>query len=937
MAIIKCKMCGGDIQLSPDQSFGTCEYCGSTMTLPKVDDDQRAAAFNRGNHFRRLGEFDKALAVYEGIVRENENDAEAHWCCALCRFGIEYVKDPATGAYIPTCHRASFDSFLEDVDYKAALDHADAVAREQYRREGEQIAQIQRGILSISQREQPYDVFLCYKETGENGQRTVDSTLAQDIYYQLTEKGYRVFFARITLEDKAGLEYEPYIFAALHSARVMVVVGTRPEHFNAVWVKNEWSRFLALMKTDRKRLLIPCYRDMDPYDLPEQLSVLQSYDMSRIGFLQDLVRGISKVLEGEKKAEVKETVIVQGEGGANTAALLKRGQMALEDGDWNNAASYFDRVLDMDAECAEAFFGKSLANVRCANAQAWVERMIHFGQVQTEKRTACEEDMERVGAAMKQYYVPGYLSKDDIRQEFTQFDRQYDSAVSHWQRREEAMKRFFETDKLISRAARFARGDFGEKLRGYEEQILQAIRQKQEEAEEQDAASVERIKAGYAAFLTATEEKARKIHDYAVKRREEDYAAACGAMEAAGDPQGCAAAAELFERLGEYADCQERAERCRERAEQLQQEAERLAREEAERKAAARAKVRSRRKAKAKKAGIITLATLVAAIAIFIVVIRVILPNQRLSNAQSLFESGNYEEAIDAFRALDDKKLSEEKLDECYAAIIAAAQNEENAGTAVRMLRLIPETYYTDPNHLDAVYVYADKLLENEDWDEASTLCSTYMDITGEDISQYKNYAMARAAMEVEDYVSAIDAFAAIGTLDFRDTQEQLSNTYYLFVTAGDLQISLEDAVTALEAAVELANLETTAHPTAGADFVEDAEEKIAFYTGLMDCTGTYQCYQKELTDGTITTEDVGYRVTLSFYVENGYPKLVFDCSLFHDTTVYDSVVVYTYSEPYTYNTFADNSEGGIEHISFSSTEAMLDGDTFSNTYFFRK
>ena len=64
--------------------------------------------------------------------------------------------------------------------------------------------------------------------------------------------------------------------------------------------------------------------------------------------------------------------------------------------------------------------------------------------------------------------------------------------------------------------------------------------------------------------------------------------------------------------------------------------------------------------------------------------------------------------------------------------------------------------------------------------------------------------------------------------------------------------------MTALEAAVELANLETTAHPTAGADFVEDAEEKIAFYTGLMDCTGTYQCYQKELTDGTITTEDVG-------------------------------------------------------------------------------
>ena len=106
MAILKCKMCGGDIELSADKTFGTCESCGSTMTFPKVDDDQRANRFNRGNQFRRAGEFDKALAVYEQIVQEDENDAEAHWCCALCRFGIEYVEDPNTFEYLPTCHRA---------------------------------------------------------------------------------------------------------------------------------------------------------------------------------------------------------------------------------------------------------------------------------------------------------------------------------------------------------------------------------------------------------------------------------------------------------------------------------------------------------------------------------------------------------------------------------------------------------------------------------------------------------------------------------------------------------------------------------------------------------------------------------------------------------------------------------------------------------------
>lgn len=137
MAIIKCKMCGGDIVLSEDKSIGTCDSCGSTMTLPRIDDEQRAAAFNRGNHFRRIGEFDKALAVYEHIVEEHEADAEAHWCCALCRFGIEYVEDPTTHEWLPTCHRASFDSFLEDVDYLAALEHADPSARERYRQDAE--------------------------------------------------------------------------------------------------------------------------------------------------------------------------------------------------------------------------------------------------------------------------------------------------------------------------------------------------------------------------------------------------------------------------------------------------------------------------------------------------------------------------------------------------------------------------------------------------------------------------------------------------------------------------------------------------------------------------------------------------------------------------------------------------------------------------------
>ena len=366
MSVLKCKICGGDMEVSPDKSFGTCEYCGTSMTLPKVSDEQRAALFNRGNHFRRTGEFDKALAIYENIVREDDTDAEAHWCCVLCRFGIEYVEDPNTFEYVPTCHRASFDSIMEDVDYLAAVENSDGITRRQYQKDAAKIAEVQKGILATSRNEEPFDVFICYKETDDaTKERTKDSIDAQEIYYQLTNEGYRVFFSRITLEDKVGAEYEPYIFAALNSSKVMVVIGSKPEYFNAVWVRNEWSRFLAMMRKDRSKLLLPCYKGMDPYDLPEQLSVLQSYDMTKIGFMQDLIWGIKKVVnKDEPQQPGKETVVVNAGGAAGSAgALLKRGFLALEDGEWQKADDFFEQALNIDAELGEAYLGKLMAEL----------------------------------------------------------------------------------------------------------------------------------------------------------------------------------------------------------------------------------------------------------------------------------------------------------------------------------------------------------------------------------------------------------------------------------------------------------------------------------------------------------------------------------------------------------------------------------------------
>lgn len=362
MAIIKCKMCGGDLVLVEGQSVAECEYCGSKQTVPAADNEKKLTLFARANRLRAACEFDKAAGIYEAIVADFPEEAEAYWGLVLCKYGIEYVDDPGTAKKIPTCHRSSFASVMENSDFEQALENADSTARRVYRDEAKQIEEIRKGIIAVSANEQPYDIFICYKETAENGDRTLDSVLAQDVYDALTDKGYRVFFSRITLEDKLGVEYEPYIFAALNSAKIMLAFGTDYEYFNAVWVKNEWSRYLKLMAKDKSKHLIPCYKGIDAYDMPKEFARLQAQDLGKVGATQDLLRGIAKILSPQGS-----TLVVTQKPAANTSAMVKRGQFALDDGDWKKADEYFERALDENPEDSDAYLGKVLVRYQVAS------------------------------------------------------------------------------------------------------------------------------------------------------------------------------------------------------------------------------------------------------------------------------------------------------------------------------------------------------------------------------------------------------------------------------------------------------------------------------------------------------------------------------------------------------------------------------------------
>ncbi len=360
MAVFKCKMCGGSLEVGEGLTVCECEYCGSKQTVPAGNDEKIAKLFERANRLRFNNEFDKAYSIYETIIGEDPEAAEAYWGLVLCKYGVEYVDDPTTFDKVPTCHRSSFESVLDDENFEQVMETADTAARVVYREQAKQIEDIRKGIIEVSGKEKPYDIFICYKETAEDGQRTIDSVLAQDVYDALTDKGYRVFFSRITLEDKLGTEYEPYIFAALNSAKVMLAFGTSYDNYNAVWVKNEWQRYLKLMEKDKEKHLIPCFKDISAYDIPKEFARLQAQDMGKVGAIQDLLRGIEKIvpLKEEKKSSNESFDMPSNR--SNADGYIERAYLLIEDKNYQKADECLEEALNISPKDARIYVAKIL-------------------------------------------------------------------------------------------------------------------------------------------------------------------------------------------------------------------------------------------------------------------------------------------------------------------------------------------------------------------------------------------------------------------------------------------------------------------------------------------------------------------------------------------------------------------------------------------------
>lgn len=383
MGALKCKMCGSNLEIEDSITVCKCEKCGTSQTVPDIEDDKELKLFERAGRLRFNCDFDKAAGIYDTITDSYPEEAEGYWGLILCKYGIEYADD-ASGKKVPVCHRISYDSVMDDEDFELVMENSDSESRAIFREEAKIIEENRKEYIQIAESEQPYDIYISYRVQDDNGDKTPVSEIAGHLYNKLTSAGYRVFLSEAALKGKKRSDCEPYIYSALNSAKVMLALGTSYDDYNDVWVKNEWNRYLEIAEKNKNKCLIPCYKDVDEYDIPKEFAGLKVCQLGNDDTFNNIIAEIANVVKPElinqpapqtepaEEIELEEIEVIEP---VDINKLLDEGFAAISDKNWKEANKLFFQVLDEEPDNSKAYWGQLLVQQECTNAREMADNL----------------------------------------------------------------------------------------------------------------------------------------------------------------------------------------------------------------------------------------------------------------------------------------------------------------------------------------------------------------------------------------------------------------------------------------------------------------------------------------------------------------------------------------------------------------------------------
>ena len=392
-----CEVCNAPIDVDKhrtSENTVTCYHCEAKYVVPK----------DRGSEIRleialenmRQRRFDEAAETFREVARQDKTEPMAYFGMALAEFGVQYIPDKEESAdkeiidvLRPICHKLPDKSILKDANYLKALEFGGKEQREIFQKEAGDIDYIHKQFRRFQDENLIFDCFICVKVTEPDNpkKKTQDSICAGELYELLKNEDLNPFYSE-KVRMKEGTDYEAMILYALYSARCMLIVCFDSYYLKTPWVKNEYVRYVSMLKAGQKdgESLAFVYDTAhgSPIDrLPGLTGSRQSFDYSGKLHLKDnlisFVREHAAKREGKAKAvtpEERQALIenarareYEGKTGvkiqADTTTSIEAARKVLKRGQFEAALDLFEEALSKNKKYYLPLWGKLLC-LNCA-------------------------------------------------------------------------------------------------------------------------------------------------------------------------------------------------------------------------------------------------------------------------------------------------------------------------------------------------------------------------------------------------------------------------------------------------------------------------------------------------------------------------------------------------------------------------------------------
>lgn len=307
MPQLRCTYCGGALL---DQGvFYQCDSCRTPIKKSAMErlSEQDVFELNAARLLKESYRFQEAQVAYDAILGRDPECEEAAWGAFLAEYGIEYQVVEQK----PTFHALSPEPTYHSRYY--------ARLSAEHRQEADDVIEKKRLEIMRSVEQRPaYDVFLSLKIAEDNGTKTPEYDWATQLYYDLREQGYQVFFSPQVLKQ-TNADWEPYIYRAIQTCRIMLILTSSIEHTNAPWVRNEWRRILSRIANTPEGEIKPTFRVMAtdvncvPPELMSKQLILRD-DLNAMGLISAAIQeACATASDGNKQENAKKTASVEGD------------------------------------------------------------------------------------------------------------------------------------------------------------------------------------------------------------------------------------------------------------------------------------------------------------------------------------------------------------------------------------------------------------------------------------------------------------------------------------------------------------------------------------------------------------------------------------------------------------------------------------------------